>query len=236
MLNCLIIDDEQLAREMLNIYVQRMPKLNSLALCSSALEASNYLKKQQVDLLFLDIQMPQQTGIEFLSQLPSPPMVIFTTAYPNYALKGFELNVVDYLLKPISFERFEQATQKAIEQSTLQEKAAKFDEQEEHKEQFLMVHAEHKHYKILLDDIIYIESLKEYVRYYTKETKIIELNALKQLEKDLPEADFIRIHRSYIAAVQQIKGYEKGQLILNDGTKLPIGKTYKKQVLAQLFG
>jgi DNA-binding LytR/AlgR family response regulator len=236
MIKCLIVDDEQLAREMLQAYIQKIPELELIALCKSAYEAQEILATKTIDLMFLDIQMPQQSGIDFLKHLGEhKPSVIFTTAYPNYAIQGFELEVIDYLLKPISFDRFQQATQKIIKSLALTSKANLFEQQQEQQEQFLMVHSEHKHHKIFLKDIIYIESLKEYVRYHTTQGRIIELNSMKRLEVDLPDHQFIRIHRSYIVALHQIQSYQNGNIILKLPLELPIGKTYKKTILEKLF-
>lgn len=235
-IKCLIVDDEQLAREMLQAYIHKIPGLELVALCKSAYEAQAVLSKEKVDLMFLDIQMPQQSGLDFLKHLgANKPDVIFTTAYPNYAVQGFELEVVDYLLKPISFARFEQAVQKIVKTIDITYKANLFEQQQELQEQFLMVHSEHKHRKIFLKDIIYIESLKEYVRYHTTQGKIIELNSMKRLEADLPNQQFIRIHRSYIVALPQIQSYQNGNIILKLPLELPIGKTYKKTILEKLF-
>jgi DNA-binding LytR/AlgR family response regulator len=235
-IKCLIVDDEQLAREMLQAYVHKIPELELVALSKSAYEAQEILKTQAIDLIFLDIQMPQQSGIDFLKNLgDNKPSVIFTTAYPNYAVQGFELEVLDYLLKPISFDRFKQAIQKIAKTLEVTYKANLFELQQEQQEKFLMVHSEHKHHKIFLKDIIYIESLKEYVRYHTTQGKIIELNSMKRLEADLPDQQFIRIHRSYIVALPQIQSYQNGNIILKLPLELPIGKTYKKAILEKLF-
>lgn len=235
-LNCLIVDDEQLAREMLQNYAAQFSNLHVVGLCKSALEAQQFLQQMPIDLMFLDIQMPQQNGIDFLTQLgDQSPKVILTTAYPNYALQGFELEVVDYLLKPISLERFQQALDKVCKHLEVEQKAERFDQQQQAKAQFIMVHSEHKHHKIFLKDIIYIESMKEYVRYHTEQGRIIELNSMKQLEKTLPKENFIRIHRSYIVATEQIQSYQNGNLILKAPLELPIGKTYKKSILEKLF-
>lgn len=235
-LTCLIIDDEQLARQMLAAYATKIKQLEVVALCSSTKEAKTYLSKQPIDLLLLDIQMPQQTGIELLEELQDlQSMVIFTTAYSNFALKGYELNVVDYLLKPIPFVRFEEAIQKAIEWQQTRQKAAQFDAEKQKEDAFIVIHSEHKHHKINLKEIIYIESLKEYVRYHTTTGRIIEHNTMKKLEATLPKSDFIRVHRSYIVAKKSIKSYEQNNLILKENYTFPVGKTYKKTVVKELF-
>lgn len=237
-LTCLIIDDEQMARDLLLAYANTIPQLTVIACCRSTRDAKQYLQQQPIDLLLLDIQMPQQTGIELLQELQpaEQPLIIFTTAYSHFAIKGFELQVLDYLLKPILLERFEQAIQKAITAKETQQKAAQFDANMEQEEAFLLVHSEHKHHKIRLQDIIYIESLKEYVRYHTTTGRIMEHNTMKKLESELPSKDFLRIHRSYIVAIAAVKSYENGSLILHSGQTLPLGKTYKKEVVEQLFG
>jgi DNA-binding LytR/AlgR family response regulator len=235
-IKCIIVDDEQLAREMLQAYVAKIPTLELVSLCKSTSEAQEALNKHKIDLMFLDIQMPQQTGIDFLSTLEAPkPKTILTTAYPNYALQSFELEVIDYLLKPIAFTRFELAAEKAFKHLEVAFKAEQFDTNEQKKEQFIMVHSEHKHHKIMLKNIIYIESLKEYVRYHTTQGKIMEHNSMKQLETVLPKENFLRIHRSYIVALNQIQSYQSSRLILKIPLELPIGKTYKKIILEKLF-
>lgn len=235
-IKCLIVDDEQLAREMLQAYALKLPNLEVVQLCQSAIEAATVLENESIDLIFLDIQMPQQNGLDFLATLKKQaPKVILTTAYSDYAIQGFELDVADYLLKPIAFSRFQQAVEKVSNHLTLEQKAQQYEEEAAIKEQFIMVHSEHKHHKILLQDIIYIESLKEYVRYHTQQGKVIELNSMKKLEKNLPTNQFIRIHRSYIVATDQIKGYDNGHLVLKTPLELPIGKTYKKDILQKFF-
>lgn len=232
-MNCLIVDDERLARELLKSYITKLPSLKLLAECASSHEAMPHLENGKVELVLLDIQMPQQSGIDFLRQLgANKPRVIFTTAYPNYALEGFELDVVDYLLKPISFQRFEQAINKALQQQETAQKAGQFDQQQE---QFIWVHSEHQHHKILLCDIIYIESLKEYVRYHTTKGRIIQLNSLKRLNEELPSELFMRVHRSYIIARTRVLHYQNHQLHLEGDKVLPVGKTYRKQVIGRLF-
>lgn len=235
-MNCLIVDDEALARTLLTSYMERLPDWTLLGTCASTYEAETILQQHPIDLLLLDIQLPQRSGLELFQSLPHPrPAVIFTTAYPKYAVEGFELNAVDYLLKPISFERFTQALEKVTTQRTLLHKADQYDQQQQRAEQVHWVHADHQHHKLLLSEIHYIESLKEYVRYHTSQGRYVEHNSLKHLEKALPQPDFLRIHRSYIIALQQVQSRQVNQLLLRDGTLLPIGKTYKKQLTEYLF-
>jgi len=238
MINVIIVDDEPLAQDVLETYIEKIPKLNLLKKCSNALEANETLTKEDVDLMFLDIQMPQLTGIDFLKTLNKPPIVIFTTAYPNYALEGFELNALDYLLKPISLERFMKAANKAIEQIDLQRRDSGQtveDESEEGDEpDFIFVKADKKLVKVRYDDIIYIEGLKDYVIIRMPDDRVITLQTMKSLEQKLPQPNFRRIHRSYIVNIDRINAVvgnmveveEKGQ-----AKHLPIGKNYRDELL-----
>jgi len=235
MINVIIVDDEPLAQDVLETHIQRVPDLNLVQKCSNALEANEALRNNSIDLMFLDIQMPQLTGIDFLRTLSNPPLVIFTTAYPNYAVEGFELNALDYLLKPISLERFIKATNKAIDQINLQKGNTAPVESPKDGTDFFFVKADKKLIKINYADIVYIEGLKDYVIIRMANSRVITLQTMKSLESKLPQGQFKRIHRSYIVGVNQIKAIvgnmveiiEKGQ------TKhLPIGKNYREELLA----
>jgi len=231
MLKVILVDDEPLALDVLEAHVAKMPELEIVAKCNNAIEANEALGKFHVDLMFLDIQMPQLTGIELLKSLTNPPMVIFTTAYSDYALEGFELNVVDYLLKPISFERFFKAVNKAIEKFKSQSSEVSFQGEEP----FFFVKADKKLIKVNFDDILYIEGLKDYVIIRQNESRVITLQTMKSLEEKLPASIFKRIHRSYIMNIKQIKAIvgnmveitEKGQ-----SKHIPIGKNYRDELLA----
>ena len=239
MLNTLIVDDEPLARDVLETYIEQIPELNLVAKCSNALEANNIPQSEDVDLMFLDIQMPQVTGTEFLKSLNNPPMVIFTTAYPNYAIEGFELDALDYLLKPIPMDRFMKAVNRAVEMknlfsSTNPETAEVVDRPAGEKEDFVFVKSDKKLVKIHYSDIIYIEGLKDYVIIRCKDTRVITLQTMKSLEARMPANIFKRIHRSYIVNLDEINAVvgnmvevtEKGQ-----SKNLPIGKNYKDELL-----
>lgn len=239
MLNTIIVDDEPLARDILETYIEQIPELNLVAKCSNALEANNILQSEDVDLMFLDIQMPQVTGTEFLKSLNNPPMVIFTTAYPNYAIEGFELDALDYLLKPIPMDRFMKAVNRAVEMknlfsSTNPETAEVVDRPAGEKEDFVFVKSDKKLVKIHYSDIIYIEGLKDYVIIRCKDTRVITLQTMKSLEARMPANIFKRIHRSYIVNLDEINAVvgnmvevtEKGQ-----SKNLPIGKNYKDELL-----
>ncbi|MCG8326387.1 MAG: LytTR family DNA-binding domain-containing protein [Chitinophagales bacterium] len=235
MINAIIVDDEPLAQDVLETYIDKIPEITLLAKCNNALEANEVLKKESVDLMFLDIQMPQLTGIDFLKTLSRPPIVIFTTAYPNYALEGFELNALDYLLKPISLERFMKAVNKAIEQIELQRKDASSESPaQEGDPDFIFVKADKKLVKISYDDIIYIEGLKDYVIIRMNESRVITLQTMKSLEAKLPKGNFKRIHRSYIVNIDKIDAVMGNMIEVqekNQAKHLPIGKNYRDDLL-----
>ncbi|MBN8680737.1 MAG: response regulator transcription factor [Chitinophagales bacterium] len=229
MIRCLVIDDEELARTLLSNYISRLPHVELAGTCRNPPEAMAYLHQDQVDLLLLDIQMPELSGTEFLRSLSQRPLVIFTTAYPDYALEGYELDVVDYLLKPFSFERFVQAIQKATERLKL--KSTTVSDQD-----IILVKSEHRLHRLKLDDILFIEGMREYVAFHTRTCgKILSLLSLKQLEEELPAQDFIRVHKSYIVAIKGIKALEGNQLMV-EGGKLPIGATFREEVIKRCFG
>ena len=229
--SCLIVDDEQLARKLLEEYVAKIPMLDLRGMCKNPLEAMDILKEERIDILFLDIQMPGLTGVEFLKTLRDKPAVIFTTAYSEYALEGYQLDVIDYLIKPFPFERFVQAVNKATDSIELKRKA---DASLIDDDKYVLLHADHKIYKVHLDEIEYIEGLKEYVSYYTKQQRIIVLQSLKSIEESLPSELFIRVHRSYIVPIKKIRTLDGNQVQI--GEKLiPIGRSYKDDVLKRVF-
>ncbi|PHN04991.1 LytR/AlgR family response regulator transcription factor [Flavilitoribacter nigricans] len=236
---CLIVDDEELARALLDNYVKRVPYLENVGMCANPLEAMQVLRSQKVDLIFLDIQMPELTGIEFLKTLPVKPLIIFTTAYKEYALEGFELDVVDYLLKPFRFERFLHAVNKAgklLEPESPETAAAPSPTREAKPDakDYLLVKADFKTYRIFYRDILYIESMKEYVAFHTPTGKTLSLGSLKSLEQELPSDQFMRIHKSYIVAKKQVSALE-GNMVHIGQVKLPIGSSYRTTVMAELF-
>lgn len=237
-IRCLVIDDERLAREYLKNYISKIPQLELLGDYNSPLKAVEQIKKGEVDLLFMDIHMPDITGVEFLKSLTQKPDVIFTTAYQEYALEGFNLSAVDYLLKPFSFERFFQAVNKVIDKYERQSSIAPSVELPQHQtayaENYLTIRADRKYYKINFKDIKYIEGQKAYVTFHTEQKKITALVSLKELEDALPGDQFLRIHKSYIVAVSEIQSLEGNQVEVGE-VKLPVGKNYKEDVL-KLFG
>ena len=235
MINTIIVDDEPLAQDVLETYIEKIPELNLVAKCSNALEANEALKSNQVDLMFLDIQMPQLTGIDFLKTLIKPPLVIFTTAYPNYAIEGFELNALDYLLKPISLERFMKAVNKAVEQIELLNKDKETKSQaEDASNDYIFVKADKKLVKINYSDILYIEGLKDYVIIRMDKGRVITLQTMKSLEDKLPSNMFKRIHRSYIVSIYKINAIVGNMVEImekNQAKHLPIGKNYREELL-----
>ena len=237
-LNCLIVDDEELARALLENYISRLPYLKLAGKCSNPLESLQLLQDQSVDLIFLDIQMPEMTGTDFLKSLVNKPMVVFTTAYSEYALEGYELNVVDYLLKPFPFERFLKAVNKASDLSKLKNKAENdsfISSASSVKEKsYILVKSDHKVHRILHDDIHYIQSMREYVAYYTPNGRILSLGSLKKLEVDLPQGQFLRIHKSYIISKVKVSTLE-GNMVHIGNEKIPIGASYREVVLKLLF-
>lgn len=230
MINVLIVDDEPLAQDVLETHVSRMPELNLVAKCSNALEAQKALEEHSIDLMFLDIQMPQVTGVEFLKSLENPPLVIFTTAYSNYAVEGFELNALDYLLKPVSFDRFSKAVDKAKEQIALRKAAEADAEEVDH----MYVKSDKKLIRVKYSDIIYIEGLKDYVIIRMEVGRLITLQTMKSLEDKLPSKIFRRVHRSFIVAIPKIHAIEGNMIeVVEKGQPkhLPIGKNYRDELL-----
>lgn len=249
-INCIIIDDEHLAQVLLSDYVQRMPGLNLVAKCNGAVEAIQVLQQQRVDLMFLDIHMPQLNGIEFLKTLRASnrPNVIFTTAYAHYALDSYQYDAIDYLLKPITFERFVQAIQKAVEYIELKKERQKRQQTvptssapivpiqavpKEEVKDYIFVKSGYKMVKIRFDDIVYIEGLREYVHIHSMQQSTVTLETLKKLETLLPRKQFIRIHKSYIIAIDKVDAFTSTTIEISQKI-LPIGRSYRSKV-AELY-
>jgi DNA-binding LytR/AlgR family response regulator len=232
---CLIVDDEQLARQLLKEFVSKIPNLELKGMCKNPLEAMDVLQSEHIDIMFLDIQMPELTGVEFIKTLQQKPAIIFTTAYSEYALEGYQLDVIDYLVKPFPLDRFIKATNKAIEYIDLKRSAEKNSQGKGMDSNYVLLHADHKIYKVNLNDIQYIEGLKEYVSYFTREKRIIVLQSLKSIEETLPSNKFIRVHRSYIVPIEKIKTLDGNQVQIGDKL-IPIGRSYKDDVLKRVFG
>jgi len=228
-LTCLIVEDEPLARNLLVDYVKKVPSLHLVEACSNAMDAMELLRQQPVDLLFLDIQMPEITGITFLKILQKRPLVIFTTAYSQYALEGYELDVVDYLLKPITLERFLKAVDKAVQRHYLENKPSVplITQPGSEKPDFVFVKDGTKMVKVRLDDILYVEGMKDYVTIHTRDKKITTLQRMKVLEEQLPPDKFIRVHHSFIIALNAIDAVHRSDVQIGQAM-IPVSDSYKK--------
>jgi two-component system LytT family response regulator len=229
-INCLIVDDEPPARKIIGSYIGRIPQLHLVTECNNAIDAFTVLQGSVIDLIFLDIEMPQLKGTNFLKSLPSPPKTIITSAYTEYALEGYDLNIVDYLVKPIEFDRFVKAINKVFpypEREVAKEEAVAKKEKER---PFFYFRADRKMVKVFLSDILYIEGLKEYVRVVTKNSSLITKTSIVSLESMLPQDKFLRIHRSFIVSLDAINSFTS-EIIEIGKAELPIGKVYRENVL-----
>lgn len=229
---CVIVDDEPLARELIRGHIQKLENFEIVQECDNAMKAMEALRNNSVDLMFLDIKMPQISGIDFLKTLKHPPKVIITTAFSQYALDGFELDVVDYLMKPITFERFFKAVNKYFTSATSQGVALEnengFDDHA-----FIYVKENKKVIKIYLKEIHFIEGLNEYIRIHTDNRRVVVKSSLQSIEKKLPSELFIRIHKSYIISIPRIRAFNSTTIEL-ENAKLRIGRNFKNQVFSAL--
>lgn len=226
-IKCLILDDEQPAINILKTFVKKVPFLHLVKATTDAFHALDILQNQIVDLLFIDIQMPDLTGIEFIKSLEKRPMIIFTTAFDEYAMQGFELDVIDYLLKPIPFDRFLKASNKALKNFKIEHPNS------EQASNFLIVKVDYQNVKISFDDILYVEGLKDYVKIYTNEKMVMTRLNLKGIGTKLPERRFLRIHRSFIVPFDKITTFQKSQVTI--GNKIiPVGESYKQTLLDRM--
>ena len=238
MMKCLIVDDEKIAREIIKTYLAKLPYIELVGECRDAVQALSILQKETVDLLILDIEMPNLSGIELVKSFSQQPLVIFSTAYPQYALEGFELDVVDYLLKPVRFSRFLQAVNRVSQRLKAQRltDATMMPELPVTNEQsYIILRADHKIYKVAYNDIAYIQSMKEYAAFYLHSGgKILALKALRQLEKELPEQQFLRVHRSYIIPIAGVTAVNRQSVQLGS-VKLPVGGHYWQTIRDRLI-
>ncbi|RAU82301.1 LytR/AlgR family response regulator transcription factor [Pontibacter arcticus] len=237
-LRCLLVDDEPLALDVLETFINRLDNLELVCRCNNAVEAYNCLQTEQIDVMFLDIQMPKLTGIDFLKSLQNPPKVIFTTAYRDYAIDSYEVNAVDYLLKPIAFDRFLKAISKvsATDRNHTSEPALPAPTTvpaPEYKDAFIYLKADKKMVKVMLSEILYIESLKDYIRVKTETKEIISYQKISFLEEKLPTDKFLRIHRSFIIALDKIQAFSATGVDIGK-TEIPIGRFYKNEALQLL--
>ncbi|HKP31467.1 MAG TPA: LytTR family DNA-binding domain-containing protein [Chitinophagaceae bacterium] len=224
-IKCVITDDEPVARKGLLGYVEKIDFLQVVGVCENAIDLNSLLKQQQVDLIFLDIEMPYMSGIDLLKNLSSPPKIIFTTAYEKYAVKGFELDILDYLLKPISFERFLKAANKAHDYFL----SASAD-----KGGYIFIKTDNKLEKVIFSDIMFLEAMENYVAIHTKEKKLITHSTLKKMADSLPVGDFLQTHKSFIVNIRAVNSIEGN--ILNVGKhQVPVSKYQKDEVLQKIL-
>lgn len=233
MMRCLIVDDEPLAQQVIEEFTSRVPFLELVAKCSSATEALEVLRNEQIDLIFLDIHMPRLSGLDFISSLLHPPQFILVTAYSEYALQGFNVNATDYLMKPVPFERFLKAVSKAYELHRLRSKSGQGNEIPT--ERYMMVKSGYQTIKIQFDSILYIEGLKDYVKIYTEGKKaILSLLTMKGLTESLPSEQFLRIHKSYIVALNRITTISRNRVMIGDKW-IPVGENFREEFRKRMF-
>jgi len=227
MINCVVIDDEPLARECITNYIATIDFLHKIGEGNNPIDLVNILDTQKVDLIFLDIQMPKINGIDFLKTMSNLPLVVLTTAYPSYALEGFELNVLDYLLKPIMLKRFMQTANKAKEVFRLKAESQLLSDQGE--EHYFFFKCDNKYEKVYFQDILFIQALQNYICIYTKERKYVSLLSLKSVEQKLIGKHFIKVHKSYIVSVPKITAVEPHCIVIHDKS-VPVSRNYRKTV------
>jgi len=227
LIKCIIVEDETLAQEVIKNHLQQVDRFELVATCRNAPEALHALATMDVDLMFLDIRLPGMSGLQFLQSLPNPPLVIITTAYAEYALEGYEFNVIDYLLKPVSFERFLKAINKIVDGRLMPQNAKQTDQlPADH----LFVKSNSKFFRVNFSSISYIEGMKDYLKIHTRENTLITHQTLTDMEKLLPPGKFIRVHKSYIVAIACIRAIY-GNTIEVDTISIPIGLSYKDKVM-----
>jgi len=230
MLNCIAVDDENLALDLIEDNILKVPFLNLVKRCKNAFEAMEVLQKQGIDLVFLDIQMPGITGVQFLQTLTNSPMVIFVTAYKQYALEGYNLNVVDYLLKPIDFERFLKAVNKAAELYSLKQKLPENEGVKDTKVSTIFVNADYSLVKIKTEEITYIEGLKDYIKIHlnTSTKPIVTRMTMKSIEEKLPSPDFFRVHKSFIISLDKIESIRNLKIKIGNA-QIPVSESYTEE-------
>lgn len=233
MLQCIVVDDEPLAQHLLEDYLSRVPDIQLVAKCSDAFEAGKVLRQRPVDLIFLDIQMPGLSGLQFIESLSQRPMVVLVTAYEQFALEGYSLDVVDYLLKPVELDRFLKACNKAWELHQLRTGTGAAAAQ---RPGYFFVNADYSLLKVQFDDIIWIEGLRDYIKIHLKSTSrpVVVRMSVKGVEAELPPADFIRVHKSYIVSVNEITAIRKNSVFIKE-QEIPVGDTYR-DILGRLTG
>ena len=229
-ISCLIVDDEAVARDIIAMHVSKIDRLNMVAQCGNAIEAFNVISQRDIDLVFLDINMPDISGIAFAKSINKAVKVIFTTAYRDYAVEGFDLQAVDYIMKPISFERLLQAVNRYFEISNI---TSIINSPKALEQDFIFVRANRQMRKIDFDNILYVESYSDYIKIHTQEKSIVTRETISSIEAKLPKSMFIRIHRSYIVAIHEIKAFTSEFVTVNNKS-LSISRSYKKEILKVL--
>ena len=236
MVRCIAIDDEPLALRQIKSYIERTEQLELVATCRSAIDAQKVIDSEQIDLIFVDINMPDISGLDFVRSLTTSHYIVFTTAHPEFALDGFKLNAIDYLLKPFTYDEFMKASQKVIslvdlvERCHAAENAIAQNEAESSDKEFISVKADYKTQLVKIADIVYLESAGEYVRLHIEgSSTITTLFRLKNMETTLPQDGFLRVHRSYIVNLKRIASYTKGRIFLDNGEYIPLGENYKER-------
>jgi len=232
-INTIIVEDEPLAREGLLNYIKDVEFLEVKKVCEDALEANKVLASENINLMFLDIQMPRITGIDFLKSLKNPPMVIMTTAYPNFALQGYELDVLDYLVKPFPFDRFLKAANKARDYFDLKN-AGVAGQESNAKEDYFFVKCDYRYEKIHFNDVLYVEGMENYVVIHTPSQKYVTLLRMKNIEEILPVKAFMRIHKSYISSIKRISAIDGNEIIIN-GKRLPVSREKKAEIMEKVI-
>jgi DNA-binding LytR/AlgR family response regulator len=231
-MSCLIVDDEPVARKGIAEYVAEIDFLDLAGECENPVKASSILNNQQIDLIFLDIQMPKMSGIDFLKTLKNPPLVIFTTAFSQYALEGYTLDVVDYLMKPITFDRFLKAAQKAFEIHALKKLAS---HPREGGHDYFFVKSESKFEKLFYNEVCFVEGMQNYAVIHTRDRKLITYITMTSLDSQLPKDQFLKVHKSYIVGIRHIQAIE-GNEILIGSSRIPISRNLKDEVVGQILG
>ena len=227
-LRCLIVDDEPMARKGLQEYVKDISFLEHVGSCENALKATEFLQQHTVDLMLLDINMPHLTGIEFLKSLENQPLVIFTTAHPDYALESYSLDVLDYLVKPIMFDRFQQAVQKAYDYQLLRASSMPSPD-------FFFIKCDHVFEKVLFNDVLYVESMQNYCILHTPARKLIAYITLTGLEEKLPKSKFMKVHKSFIVNLDKITALDGNDLFINKA-QIPVSRNLKDDVMKRVMG
>ncbi len=221
-INCIVVDDEPASRDILEKFISDCPSLNLICLCKNAFEAMQTINKENIQLIFLDINMPKLSGLRFYKSLINPPYVIFTTAYPEYAVEGFEVDAIDYLLKPFSFERFLKAVNKAIDKFV--------NKQQKSENSSILLKSDKKLYRVIIDDINYLEALGDYVKVYYSNKSIIVHETFQNMLSQLPEKEFVRVHKSFAIALNKFEIIEGNMIKIKDKS-IPIGQTYRSEFI-----